>query len=169
MITGTSEWSPEDPGLEVSDAEVGQFILESMSTKKEEPVNIGWIVLLIALWLTTFCLMVATAHAEPIKLIASYYSIDSLKEEGTFKYSKGVMANGRQFSDFGLTAASRDWPLGTQVKVTRIDTGASVVVMVTDRCSKRFKGKRIDLSYEAMRRLNGCEQGLIPCKVEVLP
>lgn len=71
------------------------------------------------------------------------------------------------FRDEGLTCASWDYPLGTKIKVTRTTTKASVVVLVTDRTAKRFKGKRVDLSKSAFSTLtNGnLDQGL--CKVEV--
>ena len=101
-------------------------------------------------------------------LLASWYSVQSLKEEGTYSYSKGIMANGRQFSDNGLTAACNSYPLGTKVKVTRTDTKASVVVLVTDRTAKRFTGKRIDLSAGAFAKLAPLSKGLIKVIVEVL-
>jgi len=101
-------------------------------------------------------------------LLASYYSVQSLKDEGTYAYSKGIMANGRQFSDNGLTAACNSYPLGTKVKVTRTDNKASVVVLVTDRTAKRFTGKRIDLSAGAFAKLAPLSKGLIKVIVEVL-
>ena len=117
------------------------------------------VVMFILLW---------SGLAQAQDLTASYYSVESLKREGTWSYSKGAMANGRQFSDNNLTAASWDWPLGTKVRVTRKDTKASVVVLVTDRTARRFKGKRIDLSYTAMYRLDGIHRGLVPVSVEVV-
>lgn len=146
----------QSPCEEVKD----EFLLSKPVSRK----RYGLIVRLsqgIVIMLAVF--YIQSCHAET--LTASYYSVASLKAEGTWNYSKGVMANGRQFSDMGLSCASWDYPLGTKVKVVRPDTKASVVVLVTDRTARRFKGKRIDLSIEAMRRLDGIEQGLI--KVEV--
>ena len=101
-------------------------------------------------------------------LLASWYSSDSLIKEGTRKPDeRQVMANGEQFKDNGLTAASWDYPLNSMVKVTNLDNGRSVVVKITDRTARRFKGKRIDLSAGAFQRLSGLEKGLI--KVEVNP
>jgi rare lipoprotein A len=99
-------------------------------------------------------------------LLASWYSTASLIKEGTFKHSKGVMTNGRQFSDYRFTAACNTFPIGTKVKVTRTDIKTSVVVLVTDRTAKRFTGKRIDLSISAMRAIDGIKQGLIQVIVE---
>ena len=79
------------------------------------------------------------------------------------------MANGRQFSNDKLTCASWDYPLGTKVKVTSADNKAGVVLLVSDRPAKRFKGKRIDLSRGAMLALGGqqaLDKGLIKVNVE---
>jgi rare lipoprotein A len=109
-----------------------------------------------------------STDAEAKDLTASYYSIASLKAEGTYAYSGGRMANGKPFRDDAPTCASWDYPLGTIVKVTRKDNGKSVTVQVCDRTARRFKGKRIDLSISAMRAIDGVKQGLVPCTVEVV-
>jgi rare lipoprotein A (peptidoglycan hydrolase) len=99
-------------------------------------------------------------------LTASWYSIQSLKNEGTYKQSKGIMANGEQFKDEGHTAASWDYPLNSYVRVTDKATGKSIIVKITDRTARRFKGKRIDLSSGAFQRLASLQEGLIEVKVE---
>jgi rare lipoprotein A len=108
------------------------------------------------------------ARAESINLTASWYSIDSLKKEGTYKYSKGVMANGQKFRNEGFTCASRDYELKTILKITNLDNGKSVSVRVSDKINKRFKGKRIDLSKLAFSRIAELKKGIVPVKVEVL-
>lgn len=105
-------------------------------------------------------------------LDASWYSIESLKREGTYKYSKGVMANGKEFKDEAFTCATRLYPLGTYLKITNQRNGKSVIVKVTDRVGKRFAEKRIDLTPTAFKVLagsQGLEVGLLPVKVEKLP
>jgi len=104
--------------------------------------------------------------SEAKVLTASWYDEVSLKTEGTWAWSKGVMANGRQFSSDRYTAASCDYPLGTTLRVTRPDTKASVVVLVTDRTAKRFTGKRIDLTSRAFSELGSCKEGLIDVQVQ---
>ena len=109
--------------------------------------------------------------AESVILKASWYSIESLKKEGTYKHSKGVMANGETFSDNAFTCACNTYRLGTLLLVTAIKSGRSVVVRTTDRTSRRFKGKRIDLSRAAMEALGGKQaltKGLIDVNVEVV-
>ena len=101
--------------------------------------------------------------------IASWYSIASLKKEGTYKYSKGVMANGKIFSDNGYTCATRLYPLGTYLYVTNIKSNKTVKVKVTDRIGKRFAKTRIDLSKLAFSKLDKLEKGIIQVKVELVP
>jgi len=107
------------------------------------------------------------AFAEHITLKASWYSIESLKKEGTYAYSKGIQANGKLFDENALTCASCDFPLKTKLRVTTIKAPKkSVIVEVTDRTARRFKGKRIDLSRAAMEALGG-KQALIQGLIEV--
>jgi rare lipoprotein A len=80
------------------------------------------------------------------------------------------MANGKKLEDYNvLTAAMWGVPFGTRVLVRNLTNNKSCVVVITDRGpAKRLvrKGRIIDLNYEAMYRLDGIPQGVIPCKVE---
>lgn len=98
---------------------------------------------------------------------ASWYSTESLKKEGTWKYSHGRMANGEKFDDKKLTCATRLWPLGTILRITNIQTNESVSVKVTDRIGKRFAKKRIDLSKKAFEEIADLNQGIIPISVKL--
>lgn len=102
------------------------------------------------------------------ELIASWYSIDSLKQEGTYKHSKGVMANGQLFNDNAPTCATRLYPLNTWLCVTNIKSGQSIIVKVTDRIGKRFATKRIDLSKGAFSQIANLKQGIVSVKVRAL-
>jgi len=124
-----------------------------------------FLVIIIA-WVAFVVLLAKSAHADPVELKASWYSIKSLKKEGTYKYSKGVMANGRKFEDGRLTAASRDYPLGTVLRVVNTRNNRVVVVEVSDRIGRRFKGKRIDLSRAAFAKIADLDTGVIPVKIE---
>lgn len=107
--------------------------------------------------------------AEEIILKASWYSIESLKKEGTYKYSKGRCADGSIFNENDFTCASRLFPLHCYLRITELKTGRTVIVKVTDRIGKRFAKTRIDLSRSAMEALGGKQaliQGLIQVRVE---
>ena len=106
---------------------------------------------------------ITCAKAETLK--ASWYSIESLKQEGTYRYSKGVMANGKLFKDDNLTCACRLYNLGDILLITNISNGKSINVVVTDRIGKRFAKTRIDLSKGAFKQIANLKQGLINIKV----
>jgi rare lipoprotein A len=76
------------------------------------------------------------------------------------------MANGVRYNMHDpSTAASNSHPLGTRLRVTRVGTGRSVVVRVTDRGAFR-RPIVVDLSYAAFSRLASPSQGVIRVVVE---
>ena len=62
-------------------------------------------------------------------------------------------ASGEGFDMFDLTAAHRQLPLGTYVKVTNLRNGKSIIVRVNDR-GPYVEGRIMDLSYSAARMLS---------------
>lgn len=77
-------------------------------------------------------------------------------------------ASGERFNQNALTAAHRSLPFGTQVRVTNLNNGRSVIVKINDRGP--FSGGRIiDLSAGAARVIGMVRSGVAPVKVEVLP
>jgi rare lipoprotein A len=62
-------------------------------------------------------------------------------------------ASGEDFDMFELTAAHRQLPLGTYVKVTNLRNGKWIVVRVNDR-GPYVANRIMDLSYSAARMLN---------------
>jgi rare lipoprotein A len=76
-------------------------------------------------------------------------------------------ASGEVFNQHALTAAHRTLPFGTQVRVTNMDNGLSVVVRINDRGP--FHGNRvIDLSTAAAQAIGLVQSGVAPVNVEVL-
>jgi rare lipoprotein A len=76
-------------------------------------------------------------------------------------------ASGEVFNQNALTAAHRDLPFGTQVRVTNMDNGMSVVVRINDRGP--YSGDRIiDLSRGAAAVIGLVQSGVAPVKLEVL-
>ena len=67
-----------------------------------------------------------------------------------------------------FTAAHRTLPFGTMVSVTRIDTGAQVVVRINDR-GPFIRGRIIDLSHPAAEHLEIMGVGLARVRVQVIP
>jgi rare lipoprotein A len=89
---------------------------------------------------------------------ASYYSP---------KLQGRKMANGEPYRRGKLTAAHRTLPFGTKVKVTNVHTNRSVKVTITDR-GPFVKGRIVDLSEKAARRLDFIKAGVAPVAVKVV-
>jgi rare lipoprotein A len=76
-------------------------------------------------------------------------------------------ASGEIYDSSKMTAAHRDLPLGTLVRVTNLDNGKSVDVRINDR-GPFIHGRVIDLSQEAARRLDLIGPGIGPVRIEIL-
>lgn len=73
-------------------------------------------------------------------------------------------ATGRRYDMYEMTAAHRTLPTGTQVWVTNLENGRSVIVVIADRGP--FSRKRIiDLSYAAAKHLGFVSQGTAKVRV----
>ena len=90
--------------------------------------------------------------------IASYYG---------GKFHGRRTASGARYDQTALTAAHRTLPFGTLVRVTNPRNGRSVVVRVTDR-GPYVRGRALDLSREAARRLGMLSQGIARVAWEIL-
>jgi rare lipoprotein A len=77
-------------------------------------------------------------------------------------------ASGERFDPRGFTAAHRDLPFGSKVRVTNLDNGRSVVVRVNDR-GPYAAGRIVDLSWAAARELGMLQSGVVRVRVELLP
>ncbi len=78
-----------------------------------------------------------------------------------------MSASGEIFNQNALTAAHRTLPFGTQVRVTNLQTGRSVVVRINDRGP--FSGGRvIDLSAAAASAIGLMSAGVAPVSLEVM-
>jgi rare lipoprotein A len=77
-----------------------------------------------------------------------------------------VTASGERFDMNGLTAAHRSLELGTVVRVTSLASGEIIKVRINDR-GPYIRGRVIDLSTKAARRLGIHEAGLAKVRVEV--
>lgn len=90
---------------------------------------------------------------------ASYYA-DALAGRRT--------ASGEPYEPAALTAAHRSLPFGTVVRVTRLDTGASVVVRINDRGPFGSRTRIVDLSRAAAEALGMVRRGIVEIRLEVL-
>ncbi len=74
-------------------------------------------------------------------------------------------ANGETYDMYGMTAAHRTLPFGTQVRVHHLKNGRHVTVRVNDR-GPFIEGRVIDLSFAAAKKLHLA--GVAPVRLEVL-
>jgi rare lipoprotein A len=115
----------------------------------------------VPLWLAVFVAVSIAAPASgampPQTGFASVYS-EKLNGKST--------ASGERYDSGALTAAHRTFPLGAEVRVTRLDNGKSVRVRVNDR-GPHVRDRIIDLSSSAAAAL-GMRSGVARVKLELL-
>jgi rare lipoprotein A len=76
-------------------------------------------------------------------------------------------ASGEDYDMYDFTAAHRELPLGTFVKVTNLSNLKSVIVRVNDR-GPVTPGRIIDLSYSAARSLDMHQNGLQKVQIDIV-
>ena len=104
---------------------------------------------------------VAKSPSHPKNLIqgqASWYG-------GKFNGRK--TASGQRYNMYGLTAAHKTLPFGTQLSVVNLSNGKTVVVTVNDR-GPFVRGRVLDLSYGAAKKLGMLGSGYADVTAYVL-
>lgn len=96
--------------------------------------------------------------ATPQEGEASFYA-DSLNGQQT--------ASGELYDKNALSAAHRSLPFGTKVKVTYLESGLSVVVVINDR-GPNANDRIIDLSGAAAKRIGLIDAGHGRVRLEVI-
>ena len=76
-------------------------------------------------------------------------------------------ASGERFDQNAMTAAHRELPFGTRVRVISLSNQRSVVVRINDR-GPYARGRIIDLSRRAAEQLGMLRHGVAPVLVEAL-
>ena len=78
-----------------------------------------------------------------------------------------LTANGEVFDMYGVTAAHKDLPINTVAKITNEDNGRSVILRITDR-GPFVKGRILDCSMGAAKKLDFYDQGTANVKIEII-
>lgn len=76
-------------------------------------------------------------------------------------------ASGERYDMSALTAAHKTLPFGSRVRVTNLDNGRSVVVVINDR-GPFVKTRVIDLSHAAAKHLGFLQDGVAKVRIDVL-
>lgn len=103
-------------------------------------------------------LLLACVHRPAGSGLASWYGAE-LRGRPT--------ASGEPFRPSRRTAAHRELPFGTVVKVVRADGAGAVRVVINDR-GPFVKGRVIDLSRRAARRIGMLDLGVAPVELFVV-
>jgi peptidoglycan lytic transglycosylase len=114
--------------------------------------------LLAILALSPLSSTASSDHTQALKGTASYYGA---------KFHGRRTASGERFNQEALTAAHKTLPLGIKVRVTNLRNGESVEVKINDR-GPYVRGRIIDLSKGAARKLRMLRSGTAKVKVEVI-
>lgn len=78
-----------------------------------------------------------------------------------------LTANGEHYRAEDCTAAHKKLPFNTMVRVTNLKNGKSIIVRINNR-GPYAKGRILDLSVVAARKIEMIGDGIIPVKAEVL-
>ncbi len=103
-------------------------------------------------------------------LAASQESKSAFRQVGVASwYGPGfhgrTTASGERFDQNDLTAAHRKLPLGSEVRVTNLENGRTITVEINDR-GPYAKGRVLDLSKAAARKLGMVEDGVAKVRIE---
>lgn len=97
---------------------------------------------------------------------AKAYQVGTASWYGSYFDGKAT-ASGEPFNMYDLTAAHPTLPLGTEVRVTNLRNGRTVVVRINDR-GPVVPGRIIDLSYSAARALDVKARGLQRVRLDLV-
>jgi len=100
----------------------------------------------------------STASGYKERGVASWYG---------YKFHGNKTSNGEVYDMYAMTAAHKTLPLPSYVRVTNLDNDRSIIVRVNDR-GPFAKGRIIDLSYVAAKKLDMVKAGTARVEVEAL-
>ena len=102
-------------------------------------------------------------------LIFNFDEFEIKKNMGKRRYAN-IKRNGSNLEVYdkdGISAAHKTLPLNSLVKVTNLENGKSVTLRINDR-GPYIKGRILDCSYGAAKKLDFVEQGTTEVKIEVI-
>ena len=97
-------------------------------------------------------------HRRIMKGVSSFYAED---------FHGKLTANGEVYDMYGVTAAHKTLPLNTVCRVTNLKNDKSLILRINDR-GPYIKGRILDCSYCAAKKLDFVNQGTTDVKIEVI-
>jgi len=102
----------------------------------------------------------------PMKPEKGYYQVGFASWYGP-GFHGNKTASGEFYNMYEHTAAHRNLPLGSRVRVINLENGNTQIVKITDR-GPYIKGRILDLSYASARTLKINEEGLAKVKLQIV-
>ena len=119
-------------------------------------------------------LMTGCASLVPLSSpgVALYDPVPKSIETGKASYYGGrwigrLTANGERYHSGDCTAAHKHLPFNTMVRVTNLRNNKSVIVRINNR-GPYAKGRILDLSIVAAKKIEMIGDGIVPVRAEVL-
>lgn len=105
--------------------------------------------------------------------VASWYDSQSVVREGTCKSNRCFTASGKEIHELekagaDFCAASKNYKMGTRLKVTNRHNRKSVIVEVVDRGGFGKHGRIVDLSRRSFGKIADPKIGLVKVRVEAI-
>tara|TARA_A100000164_G_scaffold208797_1_gene185100 strand:- start:4784 stop:5266 length:483 start_codon:yes stop_codon:yes gene_type:complete len=97
-------------------------------------------------------------HKKIIYGVSSFYAED---------FHGKLTANGEVYDMYGVTAAHKTLPLNTVCRVTNQENNKSLILRINDR-GPYIKGRILDCSYGAAKKLDFIVQGTTNVKIEII-
>jgi len=132
---------------------------------KEKLNNGGLMKLFIIVCILFLSSCASTPHVNNIPkqrgnyVVASWYG---------HKFNGKLTASGKRFDMYAMTCAHKTLKFGTKLRVTNPDNNKSVIVVVNDR-GPFIRGRDLDLSYAAARKIGIVKKGVGRVKIEHIP
>ncbi|MGB7293710.1 MAG: septal ring lytic transglycosylase RlpA family protein [Thermodesulfobacteriota bacterium] len=102
----------------------------------------------------------------PFRSSKGYYQKGTASWYGNLFHGKET-ASGNIYDMYAYTAAHRNLPLGSKVRVINLRNGKDIIVKINDR-GPYIKNRIIDLSYSAAKSLGIIDGGIQDVKIEVV-
>jgi rare lipoprotein A (peptidoglycan hydrolase) len=96
--------------------------------------------------------------ADTIRAVASWYG---------WRFHGRHTANGELYNMFSRTAAHKELPFDTYLRITNVSNGRSTIVRINDR-GPFVPGRDIDLSYRAAADLGMLETGVEEVRIQII-
>ena len=97
-------------------------------------------------------------HRKVMTGVSSFYAED---------FHGKLTANGEVYDMYGVTAAHKTLPLNTVCRVTNLANNKSLILRINDR-GPYIKGRILDCSYGAAKKLDFIKEGTTSVKIEVI-